>query len=77
VTVRLGPAFMETLSELELARECCEAFGLDPRRDAERVLEIASDPALTTEPCCDSGCDPCVVTLQMAASLLRRRRAGA
>lgn len=54
-------------------RSCCEAVGLDPYRDAERVTQIFHEGEESVETCCDSGCDPCVDTLISAVRLLRQR----
>lgn len=55
-----------------LVRHCCEEVGLDPDRDADEVLDAVDDPPYRE--CCDSGCDPCVLTIVRAASLVRQRR---
>jgi hypothetical protein len=68
-----GPV-SEAMMASQAARACCAELGLEPDRDAEYVMELAADPEIA-EPCCDSGCDPCVETLLSAARLFNRRRA--
>lgn len=62
----------ENASFTNLVRRCCEEVGLDPDRDADEVIEAVDDPP--DRECCDSGCDPCVLTIVRAASLVRLRR---
>lgn len=58
----------------ELVLACCEEVGLDPERDYDEVLEAVSDPPYRE--CCESGCDPCVLSIVRAAALVRQRHAG-
>jgi hypothetical protein len=58
---------------LKLARQCCTDVGLNPSRDAEQVIDGLSMEAEDWPACCDSGCSPCVDTLQSAVRLLRIR----
>lgn len=55
----------------ELVFTCCEEVGLDPYRDFDEVLEALWDPPLRQ--CCESACDPCVLTIERAAALVRYR----
>ncbi len=56
----------------DLVSACCEEVGLDPERDWRDVLDALHDPPLRE--CCDSACDPCILTVVRAASLVRQRR---
>lgn len=55
----------------ELVFICCEEAGLDPYRDFDEVLQAVEDPP--ARECCESGCDPCVLTIVRAAALVRYR----
>lgn len=59
------------MEKLEVIRQCCTEVGLDPDRDATRVAEAMVDGL--DEPCCESACDPCVLTIERAATLAQRR----
>ncbi len=54
-----------------LVHTCCEEVGLDPVRDADEVIDAMRAPP--ERECCDSGCDPCVLTILRAASLVKQR----
>lgn len=58
-------------SRLNVIRQCCVEVGLDPDRDSTRVAE-AMDEGMS-EPCCESACDPCVLTIERAAALAKQR----
>jgi hypothetical protein len=55
----------------DLVHRCCEEVGLDPHRDADEVVDAIQ--CAPDRDCCDSGCDPCVLTIVRAASLVRQR----
>jgi hypothetical protein len=54
-----------------LVRACCEEVGLDPDSTIDEVLDVLVNPP--DRACCDSGCDPCILTIFRAASLVRSR----
>lgn len=56
----------------ELVFTCCEEVGLDPYRDFDEVRQAVDDPP--ARECCESGCEPCVLTIVRAANLVRYRR---
>lgn len=71
-------AFTSTLelvmaSKQDVIRQCCVEVGLDPDRDAGRVADAIDEGMY--EPCCESACDPCVLTIERAAWLAKRRLA--
>lgn len=55
----------------ELVFSCCEEVGLDPYRDFDEVLAAVAEPPWRQ--CCESACDPCVLTIERAAALVRYR----
>lgn len=67
---RVAPADQEAFTRL--VRRCCEEVGLDPDRDADEVCDAVDEPP--DRECCDSGCDPCVLSVVRAAALVRQRR---
>jgi hypothetical protein len=59
------------VTPFEVVRRCCIEAGLDPDRDADEVA-LAVDYPIDRD-CCESGCEPCVLTINRAASLAKRR----
>lgn len=61
----------DDVNPLDVIRRCCIEAGLDPERDADEVALAIEYPI--DRDCCDSGCEPCVLTINRAASLAKRR----
>lgn len=55
----------------QLVFSCCEEVGLDPYRDFDEVLDAVHNPP--ARECCESACDPCILTIERAAALVRYR----
>jgi hypothetical protein len=56
---------------MRVIRQCCTEVGLEPDRDATRVADAIAFGV--SEPCCESACDPCVLTIERAAALAKQR----